>query len=55
MLEITHSFGRRPVLLFRGLFDGDAFGEIAGFVYVDVSEDGDVVGQELQGDGEGYG
>ena len=42
------------------LFDGDGFGEVAGLVDVAVFVDGDVVGEELEGDGgedggEGFG
>ena len=33
-----------------GLFDGDALGQVSGLVYVAASADGDVVGEELEGD-----
>ncbi len=32
------------------LLDRDAFGEVSGLVYVAASADGDVVGEELEGD-----
>ena len=32
------------------LFHGDGFGEVSGLVYVAASADGDVVGEELEGD-----
>ena len=36
--------------LSRYLFHGDGFGEVSGLVYVAATADGDVVGEELQGD-----
>jgi hypothetical protein len=33
-----------------GLFDGYGFGEVSGLVHVAASADGDVVGEELEGD-----
>ena len=46
MLEILSS-SRKIVI---GLFDGDGFGQVAGLVYVAAAADGDVVGEQLQGD-----
>ncbi len=34
----------------EGLFHGNGFGEVAGLVDVAAAADGDVVGEELQGD-----
>jgi len=34
----------------NSLLYGDGFGEVAGLVYVAAAADGDVVGEELQGD-----
>ena len=47
--ETPEEEGGTPAPLL-GLLDGDAFGEVAGFVDVAASEDGDVVGEELQRD-----